>query len=1310
MLKRIILFIFIFACAIVISSGSAAAASSNNTTTTLAALNNTTNQTTANASPAGDNLQATSGSVLNNQTKVTYSKIQDAINAATSGNTLIINPGTYNENQLTISKNLNIFGSSETNTIINAANSNLVFWIKSGAIVRIENLNITNGLASNGGGIYNEGTLTLTNITFYKNSVWDGSAANGLHDASAAGNGGAIYNTGTLTITNCDFMSNHAGKGGDASATHHSSWGGYGGAIYNTGTILNIQNSTFSNNYAGNGGKSSGTHDGSKGGDGGAIYSTGTINNILGCSFTNNHAGNGGSVQAGAAANGGVGGSGGAIYSNKIISVNNSTFKGNYAGNGGEGSTANGGSDGGNGGAIYNAGTLTITNSEISNNNAGNGGDGYGLIYKGGNGGNGGAIYNAGTFTITNSEIQNNTAGIGGTGHAYESLNTYDGDNGKGGGIYNNANLTIHNSKIQDNSAENGGGIYNNGNSNITNTSFTNNTAQYRIRYYNGASTHPLVYILYGGEGGAVWNNGNLILMNNSFTNNTAMYGGALYYTGNGTYNVTNCSFNNNTVEAVDDYGNPLQVVTYSFTGSGLDFISAVVKTVAGVVDLSSANPVNGILKIVESVNSVVKMIKTDTNTVEAAGGAIYMLNSINLSVNNCNFANNAASLGGGIANFGTGALNVTSSTFTNNPAGMGGAVYCNDLAPSSVTNSIFNGNCADGGAAISYTGSQSTQWGTLNATENIFQNNHGSLGGVVYDNFQGNTKIHINYNRIYGTENYDIYDEVGKADAEFNWWGSNKGPETYNAYGNIDTSNWMVLTINSPNVDYGDNSTITLEMLYDNNGTYHDPAYGVVPDGIPLNLTVTSGTITANTCTLINGTATVTYTANGNYTGPVTISAIVDNNLEYPVNSTFIVNKIPTDTYMNPLYGNPGGTVSLTALVENEFTYKPINDGYVIYQIGTEPQRFTAPVIDGYATYNWTIPSNANPGYQYNIFATYNGTNIYNTSQVITYLIINKVTTADIVITNIIDKAKCNNGTTTVWPPTYGCSMYYYVTLHNNGPSNATGIVVTDMLPSTVNYANYWVSTDNGTTWKAAVNLPDTYNPTTGIWNVGNLNFGAPDEILSIRAIVNASNTWINNTATITALNEYDPSTPDTSTATVYIPPLTQSDLTINPKVPSMVYLDENFIVNIKVGNNGPDTAKDVIINIPIPEAFQFITATVDQGTWSYNESTRILTWNIGDVPVGDPHLYITLKPIALGTYQINHLLTSITYDPNINNNITPITITIKEPENQENPTNQTVNSQSQNIPMQKTGTPITPLILALLAIIGGSVYNRLR
>ena len=159
-------------------------------------------------------------------------------------------------------------------------------------------------------------------------------------------------------------------------------------------------------------------------------------------------------------------------------------------------------------------------------------------------------------------------------------------------------------------------------------------------------------------------------------------------------------------------------------------------------------NPVQGITSIVGDIVSAVKLVDSKEDAVEAAGGAIYMIKSVSLTVNNSPFINNTASIGGGICNFGNGTLTITNTQFTGNAAGVGGAVYCNDLGPLNVTNNIFMGNCADGGAAIGYTGTTSSQWGALTVKGNIFSNNDASLGGAVYDNFQGNTKIHMNFNR----------------------------------------------------------------------------------------------------------------------------------------------------------------------------------------------------------------------------------------------------------------------------------------------------------------------------------------------------------------------------------------------------------------------------------------------------------------------------------------------------------------------------------------------------------------------------------
>jgi hypothetical protein len=107
-----------------------------------------------------------------------------------------------------------------------------VMQVASGATLNLKNATIAEGSIffvslGSGGGIENQGTLTVTNSTFSGNSV----------DFS----GGGIFNEprATLTIINSTFSSNTA----DLDT----------GGITNTGT-LTVINSTFSGNIGGNGG------------------------------------------------------------------------------------------------------------------------------------------------------------------------------------------------------------------------------------------------------------------------------------------------------------------------------------------------------------------------------------------------------------------------------------------------------------------------------------------------------------------------------------------------------------------------------------------------------------------------------------------------------------------------------------------------------------------------------------------------------------------------------------------------------------------------------------------------------------------------------------------------------------------------------------------------------------------------------------------------------------------------------------------------------------------------------------------------
>src|SRR4029077_15041940 len=103
---------------------------------------------------------------------------------------------------------------------------------------------------------------------------------------------------------------------------------------------------------------------------------------------------------------------------------------------------------------------------------------------------------------------------------------------------------------------------------------------------------------------------------------------------------------------------------------------------------------------------------------------------------------------------------------------------------------------------------------------------------------------------------------------------------------------------------------------------------------------------------------------------------------------------------------------------------------------------------------------------------------------------------------------------------PNLGSRVTFVVTATNNGPSNATGVQVTDLLPA-------------GLVFVSGAASSGTYDPLTGVWNIGPMT-NLTGATLSIIATVN-NTTTLTNTATRTGGNQPDVvSANDSSSATV--------------------------------------------------------------------------------------------------------------------------------------------------------------------------------
>ena len=400
--------------------------------------------------------------------------------------------------------------------ILSGASASQIFMVSNGVSLGLNSLIINDGFTTtNGGAIYNRGTLNATNCAFVANYAVGATGTNAVAagasgQAGGSGRGGAIYNIGTASLYVCKFQLNIAAGGS----------GGYAQTGATTGTGV---------------GGPGGTGGAGGFGYGGAIFSSNSIA-MSDCNFIANDV-VGGSGGAGGTAGygpsgygtpgtGGVGGDadGAALCTFLSSTVIRSTFTSGVTVAGSSGASGNGyntapnGPNGGNGcgGGIYNAGTNAIINCTFfANTNYSGAGGNSGAAYTGPNGGNGGVaegggIYSLSLVGVTNCTLSTNVliGGAGGTAYYYTggTLGTA-GSTGiaKGGALGNNGGtFTLKNSILAYSHDTGGTGSAGNGAGTITDAG--NNLSSDSSITLGGSGSHvstdPLLAVLSNNNGG----------------------------------------------------------------------------------------------------------------------------------------------------------------------------------------------------------------------------------------------------------------------------------------------------------------------------------------------------------------------------------------------------------------------------------------------------------------------------------------------------------------------------------------------------------------------------------------------------------------------------------------------------------------------------------------------------------------------------------------------------------------------------------------------------------------------------------------
>ena len=612
-----------------------------------------------------------------------------------------------------INKNIVIDGKGHT---IDAKNLGRIFNIGEGFTVTLTNATLINGKADKGGAIYNDGSLTLSDVK--------------LSDNAADSYGGAVFNNGHLVVSDSVFDSNDIVNRGSASVD-------YGGAaIYNwkEGT-LKVTNSNFTNNIKNY-----------KNGDNlvGAITTIGNAT-VSGSNFVNNSGRWGGAISA----------TGAELRKNSsTLTVSNTIFRDNaalYAGavyiwgsnyniadcvfdNNTAFGKGNMTPNNNNGGALvvsqvskFNEPiTGTISGSKFTNNKAQYGGAAY---------------FNKGFVTITDSVFENNIATAEGGAVGFSRASVKD------------LVVSINNSSFVGNKAPVAGAIFTNVDSKITNSNFTKNTASKggAVLNENGAKltvdNSTFKDNAADSYGGAVLNNGELIVTNSVFDANDILNrgsagvdhgGAAIYNWENAKLDISKSNFTNNIknyvngdrlVGAVTTIGNATIRDSYFVNNSGR-WGGALAAT--GGVSGSAINTIS-----VDGTKFV--------NNTALYGGAMFVWAS-NYTISNSVFDNNSAFGKGDMSpndNNG-GALIVTqdnipvsgkivNSNFTNNKAQYGGAAWINEGTVDIDGSNFINNTATTTAGAIGFDSQYTKIIATVDSSKFV-NNTAGSYAGAIYN------------------------------------------------------------------------------------------------------------------------------------------------------------------------------------------------------------------------------------------------------------------------------------------------------------------------------------------------------------------------------------------------------------------------------------------------------------------------------------------------------------------------------------------------------------------------------------------------
>lgn len=464
-------------------------------------------------------------------------------------------------------------------------------------------------------------------------------------------------------------------------------------------------------------------------------------------------------------------------------------------------------------------------------------------------------------------------------------------------------------------------------------------------------------------------------------------------------------------------------------------------------------------------------------------------------------------------------------------------------------------------------------------------------------------------------------------------------------------------------NVDCGCASLPTVSFGTANGSTCHTNAITITGNtfgGSTTEVTIThngSGILTDATFT--SSPFNVTYTPDPSDAGKtIEITAITNNPLGLPCIASSAIYELTIESLITPTFTaidaicqldnlNPLPTTSLNGIngswspaLDNtqttEYTFTPdagqcASEVKMTIIVHDKPAQPTATVTQPTcATLRGAIDVNNHvDGLTYSI----NGVDFVNETSFANLLPTNYTIIArnanqclsEASSTLTVDETSClvMNKTVNNASPNIGDNVIFTLSVTNNGPSDATGVVVTDILPDGYQF----------------VSAPVNYAAINGIWTIGTIAAGASASI-QLTALVNTTGNYT-NIATITGgdENDLDPSdnTDDATTSPLHPLPVANDDV---------AYTNENTPITIDVTKNdsfgAPNAPKTGTVVITTHPDASKGTATVNNNGTPTNPT--------------DDKIIFTPKPGYFGDVTMEYEITNY----NVDKDRATVTITV--------------------------------------------------